>query len=220
VDAPFWSRAKRWGGLAMSTPPPSPRWSSLPSSSLVDALYEDEDIDDVVALSGAAAPEWLSQLSIPTNWQLLRLPEAPEQLPARMAVFGPLGNGEWQAADTIDVIGFTGWPTFYDVYRNGDGALRGLDSSDIVVKFLPVPPIQWTAAIRSSGTAHLGDRSVWIQQSHYVAGSAQPHASRLTVHSILVDSARRGELAEDVNQSSDAVYQGFINARVKEQSAR
>ncbi|MGA8330268.1 MAG: hypothetical protein WB777_13345 [Mycobacterium sp.] len=204
----------------MSTPSPPPRWRSLPSSSMVDVLYEDEDIDDVVALSGAAAPEWLTQLSIPTNWQLLRLPESHEQALARMAVFGPLGNGEWQAADTINVNGFTGCPTFYDVYRNADGVLRQLDSSDISVKVLPVPPIQWTAALRSSGTALLGDRSVWIQQSHYVAGSEQPHASRLTVHTILVDSARREQLAENITHLTDEVYQGFINARVKEQSAR
>jgi hypothetical protein len=204
----------------MSASSPSPGWRSLPSSSLVDALDEDEDIDDVVALSGAAAPEWLMQLSVPTNWQLFRLPETLEQAPARMAVFGPLGNGEWQAADTINVVGFTGWPTFYDVYRNADRALRGLDSRDIAVKVLPVPPIQWTAAVRSVGVALVSDRSVWIQQTNYVAGSDLPHASRLTVHTILVDSARREQLAEDINQSSDAVYQGFINARVKEQSAR
>ncbi|WP_422604265.1 hypothetical protein [Mycobacterium sp.] len=204
----------------MSTSSPSPRWRSLPSSSLVDVLYEDEDIDDVVALSGDAAPQWLTQLSIPTNWQLLRLPETPEQVLARMAVFGPLGNGEWQAADTINVIGFTGWPTFYDVYRNADGALRGLDSRDIAVKVLPVPLIQWTAAVRSSGTALLSDRSVWIQQSHYVAGSEQRHASRLTVHTILIDSARREQLAENITHLSDEVYQGFINALMCEHHAR
>ena len=204
----------------MSASSPSPRWRSLPSSSVVNALYEDEDIDDVVALSGAAAPEWLTQLSIPTNWQLLRLPETPEQALARMAVFGPLGQGEWQAADTINVIGFTGWPTFYDVYRNADGVLRGLDSMDSAVKVLPVPTIQWTAAVRSSGTALLGDRSVWIQQSHYVAGSEQRHASRLTVHSILVDSARREELVEDITHLSDEVYRGFVNALMTEHHAR
>jgi hypothetical protein len=211
MDTPFWRRAERWGGFAMTTSSPSPRWQPLPSSSLVDTLHEDEDIEDVVALSGAAVPQWLKRLTIPTNWQLLRLPDGPEQALARITVFGPLGNGEWQATDTINVTGFTGWPTFYDVYRNADRVLRGLDATDVAVKALPVPPIQWTAAMRSSGTALFGDRSVWIQQSHYVAGSEQPQESRLIVHSTLVDSACRERLAENITHLSDEVYQSFIN---------
>jgi hypothetical protein len=203
----------------MTTSPPSPRWQPLPSSKIVDALYEDEDIDDVVALPGDAVPEWLKRLTIPTNWQLLGLPDGPEQAFARIAVFGPLGNGEWEAADTINVTGFTGWPTFYDVFHNADRMLRDLHSTGIAVKALPVPPFQWTAALRSSGTALIGDRSVWIQQSHYVAASEQPHASRLTVHSILVDSSCRERLAENITQLSDEVYHGFLNALSEERHA-
>lgn len=220
MDTPFWRRAKRRGGSAVTTSSPQPRWQPLPSSSIVDALYEDEDIEDVVALTGATAPEWLKQLTVPTNWQLLGLSGGPEQKLARIAVFGPLGNGEWEAADTINVFGFTGWPTFYDVYRGADSVLRELDSTDIAVKALPVPPIQWTAAFRSSGTALFGDRSVWLQQSHYVAGSERPHASRLTVHSILVDSACRERLAENITQLSDEVYHGFLSALSEERCAR
>lgn len=204
----------------MSTPSPSPRWRSLPSSSIVDALYEDEDIEDVVALAAAAAPEWLKQLRIPTNWQLLELPEAPEQVLARMAVSGPLGNGEWEVADTISVTGFTGWPAFYDVFRNADRMLRTMGSTGIAVRALPVPPIQWTAALRSSGVAIVGDRSVWVQQTNYVAGSERPHASRLTVHTIFVDSARQEQLADNIAQLSDEVYRGFINALTKERHTR
>jgi hypothetical protein len=200
----------------MTTSSPSPRSQPLPPSSIFDALREDEDIEDVVAMSGAAAPEWLRQLKIPVNWQVLGLPQAPEQLLARMAVFGPLGDGKWEAADTINVTGFTGWPAFYDVYHSADSVLRALDSTDITVKALPVPRIQWTAAVRSSGTALFGDQSVWLQQSHYVAGSEQPHASRLTVHTILVDSARQEQLADNIIQLSDEVYHGFLNALTKE----
>lgn len=204
----------------MTTYSPSPRWQPLPSSSILDALGEDEEIEDVVSLSGAAAPEWLRQLRIPADWHVLSLPEAPEQMLARMAVFGPLGNGEWQAADTINVTVFTGWPAFYDVYRCADSVLRALDSTDIAVKALPVPPLQWTAAVRSSGTAIFGERNVWLQQSHYIAGSEQPHASRLIVHTILADSARQEQLAENIIHLSDEVYHGFLSTLTKKRRSR
>jgi hypothetical protein len=200
----------------VTTSSPSPRWQPLPSSSIVDALHEDEDIEDIVALTGDAAPEWLRDLTIPTNWQLLGHPGGAEQALARMAVFGPLGNGEWEAAETINVTGFTGWPAFYDVYHSADSVLRALDSRHIAVKALPVPPIQWTAALRSSGTALLGDRRVWLQQSHYIACSDEPRASRLTVHTVLVDSARQEQLAENIIQLSDEVYHGFLSTLTKE----
>lgn len=196
----------------MSTSSPSPQRRPLPSSSLVDVLYEDEDIVDIVALSGASAPEWLQRLSVPMNWQLVGLPDVPDQRTARMAVCGPLGKGEWEAADTISVFGFTGWPAFYDVFRNADRTLRGLNASAIAVQVLPVPAIQWVAAVRSSGTAVIGDRSVWIQQTNYVAGSEEPQAGRLIVHSVFIDAACRGRLAEDVTRLSDSIYQGFVAA--------
>ncbi|MBV8182745.1 MAG: hypothetical protein JO045_28930 [Mycobacterium sp.] len=199
----------------MSTSSPSPRWRPIPSSSIVDVLYEDEDIEDVVALSGAAAPEWVQRSSIPMNWQLVRLPDASDQRTARMAVCGPLGDGEWEAAETISVIGFTGWPAFYEVFRNADRTLRGLNATEITVRVLPVPEIQWAAAVRSSGTAVIGDRSVWIQQSNYVAGSERPRAGRLIVHSLFVDSACRDRLADDITQLSDAVYQEYVAALLK-----
>jgi hypothetical protein len=203
----------------MSASSPSPRWRPLPSSSVVDALYEDEDIENVVALTGAEIPEWLQRLSIPVNWELVGLPDVPDQLIARMAVCGPLGNGEWEAADTISVFGYTGWPAFYDVFHNADRTLRGLNATGIAVRVLPVPQIQWTAAVRSSGIALIGDRSVWIQQSNYVTGSEQPHAGRLIVHSLFVDTACRDRLAEDIVQLSSGVYQGFVNALSNEHRA-
>jgi hypothetical protein len=199
----------------MSTASPSPRWRPLPSSSIVDVLHEDENIEDVVALSGAAAPEWVQRSSIPMNWQLVRLPDASKHLTARMAVCGPLGNGEWEAAETISAIGFTGWPSFYDVFRNADRTLRGLDATGIATQVLPVPAIQWAAAVRSSGIAVIGDRSVWVQQSNYVAGSEHPHAGRLIVHSLFVEAACRDRLAEDINQLSEAVYQEYVAALLK-----
>jgi hypothetical protein len=198
----------------------SPAWQSLPRPPIVDVLYEDEEIEDVVALSGAATPEWLKTLSIPTDWQLLELPEGPEQPLARMIVSGPLGGGEWKAADIIEVSGFTGWPQFYDVFRNADRLLRGLNASGVSVKALLVPPIQWTAAVRSSGTALVGTQDVWIQQSNYVAGSDHPRASRLIVHTTLVNAESREQLTQSVSHLTADVYGRFINALTRNQGAR
>lgn len=178
--------------------------------SLVDALIEDEYIDDVVALPGVQVPKWLKQLGVRTGWELRPLSDNGNMPWARVAVTGPRGGGEWDAAETMSVFGYTGRPFFSDVFHNADRMLRGMNATDIAVKVLPVPPIQWTAAVRSSGTAHLGDQSVWIQQSNYVAGSEQPHAGRLLVHSLFVDTACRGQLSDDIGALSDAVYQGFV----------
>ena len=196
----------------MSASSPSPRWQSLPASSLVDALIEDEDIEDVVPLPRPEVPGWLQRLSAPMNWQLIELPDDADPPLTRMAVCGPRGDGEWEAADIISIFGYTGWPVFYDVFHNADRMLRGLNATSIAIKVLPIPPMQRAAALRCSGTARIGDRSVWIQQSNYVAGSEQPHASRLIVHSLFVDTACRARLAEDVTQLSDAVYHGYVAA--------
>ena len=150
------------------------------------------------------------------DWQLVDLPDGADPPLARMVVCGPRGNGEWEAADTISVFGYTGWPVFYDVFHNADRTLRGLNATSIATRVLPVPPIQRAAALRCSGTATIGDRSVWVQQSNYVAGSEQPHASRLIVHSLFADAPCRTRLAEDVTELSDAVYRGFVAALINE----
>lgn len=182
---------------------------SLPPS-LVDALIEDEYIDDVVALPGVQVPGWLKLLGVRPGWELRPLPDNGNLPWARVAVTGHRGGGEWDAAETISVFGYTGRPLFSDVFHNADRMLRGMNATDIAVKVLPVPPIQWTAAVRSIGIANLGDQSVWIQQSNYVAGSEQPHAGRLFVHSLFVDTACRDRLSDDIGALSDAVYQGFV----------
>jgi hypothetical protein len=146
------------------------------------------------------------------GWQLIELPDGADPALARLAVHGPRGNGEWEAADTINVFRYTGWPVFYDVFHNADRMLRDLNATNIARQVLPIPPIQRAAALRCSGTAAIGDQSVWVQQSNYVAGSELPNASRLIVHSLFVDSGCRARLAEDAIQLSDAVYQGYVAA--------
>jgi hypothetical protein len=180
--------------------------------SLVDVLIEDEYIDDVAALSAVQVPEWLKRLGVPRGWELSPPADSTNTPWALVAVTGPRGSGEWDAAETISVFGYTGRPLFSDVFHNADRMLRGMNASDIAVKVLPIPPIQWTAAVRSSGIAHVGDRSVWVQQSNYVAGSDQPHAGRLIVHSLFVETASHARLSDDIREASDAVYEGFVAA--------
>jgi hypothetical protein len=199
----------------MNASSPSERWHVLPTSPLLDVLKEDEDVEDVVVLSAAELPNWLQQLRMPTDWQLLPVPDSEPPM-ARIALYGPLGDGEWEAAETITVCGYTGWPVFYDVFHSADGILRALQAAGVSVKVLRVPPLQRTAAIRSSGFAVVGGRNVWVQQSHYLSGSEEPHASRLIIHTLFVEAARRAWLTEDINRLSDAVYHGFTAALVNE----
>lgn len=192
------------------TASPPPQHLPLTASSLVDVLFADEEITDIGALTSAQVPGWLRRLGIPEGWQLVGLADNPEVPLARMAVYGRRDDGGWEAAETINVFGYTGWPVFYEVLSNAAGTLRALDATDIVTKVLPIPPRRWAAALRSSGTALIGGRSVWAQQSNYVAGSEQPHAGRLIVHSVFVDAASHARLAEEIAQLSNAVYQGFV----------
>ncbi|WP_139027116.1 hypothetical protein [Mycobacterium bohemicum] len=178
--------------------------------SLVDVLIEDEYIDDVAALPAVEIPEWLKRLGVPRGWELSPPADGTSAPWALVAVTGPRGSGEWDAAETISVFGYTGRPLFSDVFHNADRMLRGMNASDIAVKVLPIPPVQWTAAVRSSGIAHVRDRSVWVQQSNYVAGSDQPHAGRLIVHSLFVETASQARLSDDIREASDAVYEGFV----------
>jgi hypothetical protein len=191
-----------------ASPPPQPL--PLTASSLVDVLFADEEITDIGALTGAQVPEWLQQLNTPQDWQLVKLSDNPEVPLARMAVHGPHTDGGWEAADTASMFGYTGWPMFYEVLRHADRTLLDLGAVDIVTKVLPIPPVQWAAALRSTGTAIIGGRRVWVQQSNFVAGSEQPNAGRLIVHSVFVDAASRARLARDTIQMSDAVYHGFV----------
>jgi hypothetical protein len=189
-----------------------PPLQGLPStaSSVVDVLLADEEIEDVGTLTGSQVPGWLHRLGTPQGWQLVELSGKPHVPLARMAVYGQRDDGGWEAAETISVFGYTGWAQFYEIFHNAAGTLRALDAASIVTKVLPVPPVQWTVAVRSSGTAVIGGRDMWAQQSNYVTGSEQPHAGRLIVHSIFVEATSRARLAGDISQLNDAVYQGFV----------
>jgi hypothetical protein len=189
---------------------PPPQGVPLTASSVVDVLLADEEIEDVGALTGTQVPEWLHRLGAPQGWQLVELSGTPHVPLARMAVYGPRDDGGWEAAETISVFRYTGWAQFYEIFHNAAGTLEALDAAGIVTTVLPVPQKQWTVGVRSSGTALIGGRDAWAQQSNYVVGSEQPHAGRLIVHSIFAEATPRARLAGDITRLSDAVYQGFI----------
>lgn len=205
-----------------------PEWQSGAASSMKGLLTENEwtEIEDVVALSGDRLPEWLQRLGFPQSWHPVTLPDHVEVPLARAAVHGKRGDGGWEAAETISVFGYTGWPMFSDVVEKSADALRALGASGVVTKMLPVPPRRWTAAVRSTGIALIDGRpvwakesnSAWVQQSSYVAGSDDPHAGRLIVHSLFIGPRYRAGLSEEIAHLSEAVYQGFIGALLNEHS--
>jgi hypothetical protein len=195
------------------TRPPTPAEDQLvPPSSLVEVLIADEDIEDVGSLSIEQAPEWLNLLPVLGGWQQVELSDTPTIPLARMVVHGPRDDGGWAAAETVSVFGYTGWPIFGELLRHAGGTLSALHAVDINTKVLSVPPVQWVAALRSSGTARIGGRQVWIQQSNYVAGSEERHAGRLIVQSIFVDDSHHAALAQEIAQMSDSAYHGFVDS--------
>lgn len=194
----------------MTVLPPPKQGQALVTSSLLDVLAEDDEITDVVTLKGVHLPQGLQEMDIPQGWQRVAPPEDPAVPLARMTVYGPREDGGWQAAETLSVFGYTGWPYFDELVRHADHTLRDLDATDITTKVLAIPPTRWAAALRSSGTALLGGREVWIQQSNYVAGFDQPHAGRLIIHTVFVNAEHRGQLASHITRMSDAVQQWFI----------
>jgi hypothetical protein len=194
--------------MTESSLPPDAQLAS--PSSLVDVLLEDEDIEEVGALRGEQLPEWLDQLPILRGWQPVELSDRPTVPLARMVVHGPRDDGGWDAAETVSVFGYTGWPIFGEVFRHSGDTLRSLGAVDINTKVLSAPQVRWVAALRSSGTVRISGRQVWVQQSNYVAGSEERHAGRLIVQSIFVDDSHHTELAQEIAQMSDNVYHGFI----------
>ncbi|OBK56606.1 hypothetical protein A5657_09370 [Mycobacterium kubicae] len=181
-------------------------------TTLLAVLTEDEEIHDLVALKEGSLPQWIQRLGVPPGWQPQDLPDNAESPMARLTVHGSLGDGRWEAAETMNVFGYTGWPVFYDVYHHADGILRNLHAGGVVLKVLPVPRVERVAAVRSSGIAAIGGRNVWVQHSTYVVGSKRPHESRLIVQNIFVDGESRSRLAGDVAWLSGAVYDGFVAA--------
>lgn len=174
------------------------RWAV--ASSLLDALADRVyGVDDLVALAGSNTPDWVRELAAPPQWHQVDLPAAPTGVaPARTLVWGPRADGGCDAADTVEVYGYTGLPSFGDVFNSTARSLRDLDVQDLRTRMLAVPAIAGVAAERSTGLVTMDERRIWIQLSNYVAGSSAPHSGRLIVHSLYVVERFHHQLNDDI----------------------
>lgn len=194
-------------------PPADPSWQRWASaSSLLDNLADESfGVKDLVALTGEHTPGWVHQLAVPPNWQRVDIPDtAPASLrPARTLARGPRADGGWEATDTVEVYGYTGFPLFGDVYNSTARTLRDLDAHDLQTRMLAVPAGPGVAAERSTALLEVEGRQVWIQLTNYVAGSDVPHAGRLIVHSLYIAGPVHLRLIDDIAVLTDTVHQMF-----------
>lgn len=187
------------------------RWAA--ASSLVEAMTDvDYGVIDLTALTGVSTPAWVRELPVPRQWYPLELPEAMVAVPpARVLVRGPRTAGGWEATDTLSVYGFTGCPAFSIVLDSTARSLHELAAQDIVTRMLAIPTGPGLAAERSTATLAVDGRRIWVQLTNYLAGSDQPHAGRLIVHSVYVDAEGLSELADDVRGLTQTIQDRFTN---------
>jgi hypothetical protein len=186
------------------------RWAG--ASSLLDNLADESlGVKDLVALTGEHTPGWVHQLAVPPNWQQADIPdtETASLRPARTLVWGARADGGWEATDTIQVYGYTGLPLFGDVYNSTARTLHDLDAHDLQTHMLAVPAGPGIAAERSTALLAMDDRQIWIQLTNYVAGSHEPHAGRLIVHSLYIAEQVHSQLIDDIAVLTDTVHHAF-----------
>ena len=188
----------------------SPRRWAAPSS-LVEAMADkDYGVTDLAALTGADTPAWIHELPVPRHWHPLDIPDTELAAPpARVLVRGPPTAGGWEATDTLSVYGFTGRPAFSIVPDSTARSLHELAAQDIATRMLAVPPVPGLAAERSTATLIVEGRRIWVQLTNYLAGSDQPHAGRLIVHSVYIDAERLSAFADDVRCLTQPIQDRF-----------
>jgi hypothetical protein len=182
------------------------------STSLLEAFADEfNGVEDLVALTGAHVPAWVDALPVPPHWQRVDLPETEVAVaPARVAVWGSRAEGGWEATDTLEVYAFTGRPAFSVVLGSTARVLGYLGACDITTRMLAVPATVGVAAERSSAVVAVGDRRIWTQLTHYVAGSGVPRAGRLVVHGLYVAADREPTLAPDITVLTESVQDTFV----------
>lgn len=187
------------------------RWAV--ASSLLDALADEFcGVDDLVAFTGAETPRWVNQLAAPPHWHKAEFPNAETAIvaPARTLAWGPRSDGGWEATDTVEVYGYTGLPSFGDVLDSTARSLRDLGAQDVRTRMLAMPATPGVAAERSTGLVAIDGRRIWIQLTNYIAGSNEPHAGLLIVHTLYVAERFYHELANDIAVLTGSVQDTFI----------
>jgi hypothetical protein len=177
-------------------------------------------VDDLTQVSSDDLPAWLTQLSVPTGWQIIQSECNSGAQPARVAVYGPQAGGGWDASETIYLFRFTGYPPEDVVYDNSACTLHDLNAplggANAIIKatteVLATPPMSGVNAVRSSGFFVFCKRWVWAQYNTYITGSEMPGQGCMLQQRLYVESTRHDELNADITQLSDAVDQAFITA--------
>jgi hypothetical protein len=147
----------------------------------------------------------------PPHWRPVEFPDAEPTLvaPARTLVWGERSDGGWDAADIVEVYGYTGLPSFGDVLGSTARSLRDLDAHDLHTRMVAVPAISGVAAERSTGLVAVDGRRIWMQLTNYVAGSDVAHSGRLIVHSLYVAERFHHQLANDIALLTGTVQDAF-----------
>lgn len=168
-------------------------------------------VDDLAELDAEELPEPMTQLGAPPGWRLANLAGSPVA-PARVAVYGQRPDGSWDGCETIRAFGFTGALTTDVVRANADCTLRDLGAANITAGPLAAPAPPAAIAVRSSGSCTLAGREVWAQFSSYVANPTPADAGLLIEHTLVIDSACRARLSDDITHLSDAIHHAFLSA--------
>lgn len=178
------------------------------AASLLEALADElRGVDDLAALTGPHTPHWVGGLAVPPHWHHLTLSDEQALMsPARVLGWRPRPDHGWEATDTVEVYSYTGIPVFDDVFRSTARTLRDLDALDLQTRLLAMPARTGVLAERSTALVAVEGRPIWIQLTHYVAGSEQPHAGRLIVHTLSVAEHYHRDLGGDIAVLTASVY--------------
>jgi hypothetical protein len=182
------------------TPPAMP-------SSLVDIVGRHHN--NLAVIPSEQLQDWLAGLPVPPNWHVGQIDNAVLQ-PSRVAVYGPLPQGGWAGCETLSAFRFTGHAPIALVIEHSDRTLRDLHADSMATYRLDLPSAEGVAAVRSSGYLTAAGRRVWAQYSTYVRNEMQPFDGLLLYQTLVIDSARRAELRDDIGDLSDAVHAAFM----------
>jgi hypothetical protein len=185
----------------MSEATENAEWRRLAAAtSLTDAFAG--HVDDLTTLPVDDIP-WLSGLSVPPDWQLALSPDRR----LRVAVYGRVPRGGWQACQTIAMFGFTGAIGAREVVDNAERMLGDLGAARVRSH---TPALPGVAAARSSGRFAVAGRSMWARFATYAVGSADPGQGRLVAHSAFVDADSYFQMGADVGALTTAIESAVV----------
>ena len=168
----------------MTQPIADAEWRRLAAAtSMIDSVRG--YVEDLTALR-IDEVGWLADIEVPERWSLTITPDHR----IRIATYGQLPQGGWEACDTISVFAFTGAVPAQVLYDTAERMLRDLHAVGSRTYTPNTSALPGAAAVRSSGYITVGGRSMWARFNIYVAGSSALGARRLVQHSDFVDAEK------------------------------